>query len=186
MIDTARRQLLAAALLGAAGARAQTPPAPVAPPELAAVLPGARLQGSGRLRFMGLRIYDARLWSGATAVGTDWVATPLALELEYARELKGELIAERSLAEMRRQADVAADTAARWLAAMKQAFPDIKSGDRLIGLMLPGQGVRFVFNGRVVGEVLEIAFARLFFGIWLSPRSSEPALRESLLGRARP
>ena len=186
MIDTARRQLLAAALLAATGARAQTPPAPVAPPELAAVLPGARLQGSGRLRFMGLRIYDARLWSGATAVGTDWVATPLALELEYARELKGELIAERSQAEMRRQADITTSTAERWLAAMKQAFPDVKSGDRLIGLLLPGQGVRFVFNGRVVGEVLEIAFARLFFGIWLSPRSSEPALRESLLGRARP
>ena len=29
-------------------------------------------------------------------------------------------------------------------------------------------------------------FARLFFGIWLSPRTSEPALREALLGPARP
>ena len=28
-------------------------------------------------------------------------------------------------------------------------------------------------------------FTRLFFGIWLSPRTSEPRLREALLGRGR-
>ena len=59
------------------------------PPEVAAALPGARLQGDGQLRFLGLRVYDMRLWAGAPArrrrLGA---ALPLALEIEYARDCK--------------------------------------------------------------------------------------------------
>ena len=40
-------------------------------------------------------------------------------------------------------------------------------------------------GGRVVGEVADAAFARLFFGIWLSPKTSEPALRQALLAQPR-
>jgi hypothetical protein len=72
------------------------------PPEVAAELPGARLQGRARLRFLGLRVYDARLWAPAAGRQRDWAAAaPLALEIEYARSLDGGQIAERSLVEMR-------------------------------------------------------------------------------------
>ena len=181
---TRRAWLLAAGIAWAGPALSQTanPAATAAPAELAADLPQARLQGSGRLRFLGLRIYDIRLWAGASPVGAQWAGVPLALELEYARSLGGAQIAERSLVEMRRQAEPAADTAERWLAAMKKMFPDVREGDRITGLNLPGQGARFFLNGTLRGEVRDTEFARLFFGIWLSPRTSEPALRESLLG----
>ena len=155
------------------------------PAELAADLPDAKLQGSGRLRFFGLQVYDARLWVGARGVGADWTQTPLALEMQYLRGLPGQQIAERSLAEMRKHGDVAADTAERWLADMKKAFPDVKANDRITGVLLPGQGARFFFNGALRVEVRESEFAKLFFGIWLSPKSSEPALRQALLGAAK-
>ncbi len=178
-----RRLLAAAALWPAAGVLAQNPPQVGAPPELAGDLPGARLQGNGRLRFLGLHIYDARLWAGAQAVAGEWAGLPFALELQYARSLAGAQIAERSLKEMRRQGDVTDVAAERWLGNMKQIFPDVNAGDRITGLNLPGLGVRFYVNGAMRGEPREPEFARLFFGIWLSPRTSEPALRESLLGR---
>ena len=181
---TRRAWLLAAgvAWAGPALSQAANPAATAAPAELAADLPQARLQGSGRLRFLGLRIYDIRLWAGTSLVGAQWAGVPLALELEYARSLDGAQIAERSLVEMRRQAEPAADTAERWLAAMKKMFPDVREGDRITGVNLPGQGARFFHNGKLRGEVRDTEFDRLFFGIWLSPRTSEPALRESLLG----
>jgi hypothetical protein len=177
-----RRGLLAAAAMWATVAHAQT----AAPAELATDLPGARLQGSGRLRFLGLRIYDARLWMAAQPVGKDFGASPFALEIEYARELKGEQIAERSLAEMRRQGDIAEPLAARWLTTLKQLIPDVKGGDRITGVHLPGAGARIYLNGSLRGEPRDTEFARLFFGIWLSPRTSEPTLRDALLGRAAP
>jgi hypothetical protein len=179
-----RRLLLAALALPAAMAGAQ--PAPGLPPELAAALPGAKLQGTGRLRFMLLHIYDARLWVGVRPLAADWGASPFALELEYARDLKGADIAERSLTEMRRQGEIAPEVAERWLGIMKQLFPDVHAGDRITGVNLPGVGARFFVNGAFRGEPREPDFARMFFGIWLSPRTSEPGLRDSLLGRTSP
>ena len=178
-----RPLLLALVLLPVCGVFAQSPPPVGGPAEVVAELPGARLLGSGTLRFMGLRIYDGRLWVGATTPGTDWQTTPLALELQYQRSLKGELIAERSLKEMRRQGEIDEVTAERWLGNMKQLFPDVQAGDRITGVNLPGVGARFFVNGQLRGELREADFARYFFGVWLSPRSSEPAMRELLLGR---
>lgn len=179
-----RRDVLLATVGWAAGATfAQAPsPGPQAPAELDSELPGARLQGQGQLRFLGLRVYAIHLWTGSAPVAADWAGVPLALEIEYLRKLDGAQIAERSLVEMRRQVELQADVAERWLAWMRKTFPDVRNGDRLTGVNLPGRGARFFLNGRPQGELLDAEFARLFFGIWLSPRSSEPALREALLG----
>lgn len=168
-------------VLGRAG-RAWAQGAPV-PTEVAAAVASAQLQGEGRLRFFGMRIYDARLWSGATRVSAgNRDTTPFALELVYARGLVGKLIAERSLKEMRRQRDITEAEATRWLSAMETLFPDVKEGDRLTGLHVPGMGARFAFNGQPLGDVRDPEFARLFFGIWLAEQSSEPGLRAALLG----
>jgi hypothetical protein len=51
----------------------------------------------------------------------------------------------------------------------------------LLGLYQPGAGAVFSMGGKVVGEVADAAFAKLFFGIWLSPQTSEPALRTALI-----
>jgi hypothetical protein len=42
---------------------------------------------------------------------------------------------------------------------------------------------RFFHNGNPRGEVRDAEFTRRFFGIWLGEATSEPALRDSLLGR---
>jgi hypothetical protein len=188
-----RRRLLQGLACGVAlpalWAHAQTTATVSVPPELAAELPGARLQGQGRLRFLGLRVYDAKLWVGGPAIidsAANLSSVPFALELDYERNLKGKQVAERSLEEMKRQGEIPEDTAKRWLATMETLFPDIKKGDRLSALNVPGLGARFFMNGSLRGDVRDAEFARVFFGIWLSPKTSEPALREALLGRVAP
>ncbi len=178
---------LAAALTGAAPGvlRAQAAPAAgaaaaKAPPELAADLPGAQLRGSAVMRFFGLHVYDIRLWTAGN--GGDPGQPPLALELVYGRKLVGAQIASRSVDEMRRVGPVSEAQASQWLAAMTQLFPDVQAGDRLTGVMLAQGAARFHFNGRLRGDVADGDFSRLFFGIWLSPRTSEPRMREQLLG----
>jgi Chalcone isomerase-like len=180
--EAARRALL---LAGALSCLPRAAARDVPPPELADELPGARLQGEGRLRFLGLHVYDALLWTQRPLDAAEAERVPLALELRYARALRGALIAERSIEEMRRVGDFGDDEARRWLAAMTQLFPDVQAGARITGVHRPGEAARFHVNGRFAGEVRDARFARLFFGIWLSPRSSEPALRSALLG-ARP
>jgi hypothetical protein len=173
--------------LAGAGVRAQA--AGRLPPELARRWPAARLHGEGRLRFLGLSVYDIRLWTPADApdavgaLASRWAETPLALELQYARRLVGRLIAERSIQEMQRQAELPPARAQDWEAEMARLFPDVADGDRLTGVQLPGEGARFYFNGELRGELRDPDFARLFFGIWLAPQTSEPTLRERLLGQ---
>jgi hypothetical protein len=118
-----RRQLL----LGAAAAWAGAAQAQAAPFEVGSLWPHARLVGSGRMRFLGLRIYDARLWAPGALGPQDWDRQSFALELHYARSFEGPLIAQRSLEEMRRQRAIDNDTAQRWLGAMTSLFPDVKA-----------------------------------------------------------
>ncbi len=163
-------------------AQVAVPAPPAVPAEVQAELPGAKLIGSGSLRFFGLRIYDARLWAAAPPTESGWARRPLVLEIEYARTVAGQQIAERSLKEMRRQREIGAAEAQSWLAAMQGLFPDMKAGDRISGVQRPGEASRFFVNGRFAGEVLDAEFTRLFFGVWLSAQTAEPSLRQSLLG----
>jgi hypothetical protein len=135
--------------------------------------------GSGTLRYFGLRIYDATLWSPGGVWST---SQPFALELRYARSFDGAAIARRSIDEMRAQRSVPDATLARWEAQMRAIFPDVREGDRLIGVRQPGQGAVFYQDARRLGRIDDEAFADAFFGIWLHPATREPALRTRLLG----
>lgn len=179
-----RRDCLLMACAAFVGPVARAQPAPTAvPADIASALPGAQWRGGTTMRYWGLHIYDIRLFSAAPIQG-DGSGQALALDLTYARSLAGAQIARRSVDEMRRIGPFDETQATRWQAAMEKLFPDVRAQDRLTGIHRPGQGARFFFNGQDRGEVADPDFARLFFGIWLSPRTSEPRLREQLLGQA--
>ena len=146
------------------------------------LLPGGQLRGEATLRYFGLQVYRARLWTLPEFRVSQAIDQLLVLELEYLRDLKGESIAQRSLKEMQRAQWIAEPQAQRWLSEMQRVFPNVKAGDRLSGQHLPGQGARFWHNGRPTGQVDDPLFARLFFGIWLAPTTSEPDMRSALLG----
>ena len=151
-----------------------------------APLAGTRLAGQGLLRFWGLEVYQASLWVGPGFRPESFASQPFALELEYRRAFKAGAIAERSIQEMRRLGTFSDSQAQRWQRALQAALPDVRPGDRIVGLHRPGLGARFEQGGRLLGEVADPEFARLFFAIWLSPATSEPTLREALLAGVGP
>ena len=102
--------------------------------------------------------------------------------LDYKRTIAGAAIAEASVKEMRA---LGADEGVlkRWGEQMTRLFPDVKTGDYIIGQYRP-EGASFYFNGRLLGSVDDTGFARAFFGIWLDARTSAPDLRAALLKRS--
>ncbi len=158
---------------------ARTMKPPPLPAEVVSTAPGLAPRGGGELRFLGLSIYDGFLWS---VVAADPLGGALALDLHYHRNLDGAKIAERSASEIAKLGYGSAEERSRWGAWMQRVFPDVRKGDRLTGVHMPGRGAMFFHNGRPIGEIEDDAFARAFFGIWLDPRTSQPGFRELLLG----
>lgn len=173
--------LAGASLLWDSQARAAT-----LPPELDVALPVATLAGQATMSVWGFDVYQASLWVAPGFAASTYPQHAFALELSYLRNLRGHDIAGRSITEMRRQASINAQDEARWESSMRSVFPDVKPGDRLTGINQPGRGARFLGNGRLLGEIRDPEFARLFFGIWLAPQTSEPALRLALISLVAP
>lgn len=142
-------------------------------------LAGYEAVGSGTLRVLGLRIYDATLWAPGGAWASD---QSFALELRYARSFEGAAIAKRSIEEIRAQRALPETTLARWETELRAIFPDVREGDRLIGVRLRGEGAIFYRGTRLIGRIDDEALADAFFDIWLAPATRAPALRARLLG----
>ncbi len=185
-------------LNGLALAQADSTPAPAASvatapsrlaaddqrPELGPLLPQHQLIGKSRLTVWGFQVYDARLWAAPGFKADSLPSQSFALELAYLRDFANTDVAKRSILEMRRSAEISEAQAKAWTTEMLRVIPDVKKGDRIMGVNRPGVGALFLVNGKPSGEIRDTEFARLFFGIWLSPKTSEPKLRSALLAEA--
>ena len=155
------------------------PPLPPQVMELVAEPQGARRRRTHVLRHLGLRrllLEPDRGWSQDG---------PFALDLHYHRALDGAKIAERSVSEIAKLGYGTTEQRARWGREMSRMFPDVRRGDRLTGVNLPGGVVRYFYNGKSIGDIADPGFARAFFGIWLDPKSSQLDFRQLLLGEKR-
>lgn len=151
---------------------------PQLPPLVRSEFPALQARGQAPYRHWWVHVYDATLWSP----GAQWPAAgAFALDLRYAIDLKGADIAARSVQEMRRLGSGDAAQLARWSRAMERIFPDVRAGERLVGVAIPGREARFYDGRRLVGVVEDAAFVTAFFGIWLDARTSAPELRRKLL-----
>lgn len=172
-------ELARAALLCLALSSAALPSAAQA--DWRAELPQARAVGAGELRWFGLRIYHATLWSAAQPFDP---AARFALQLRYHRSISRERLVQTSLDEIRRLgiAPPDAGTLQRWEAQLRAAFVDVAEGDQLVGLHLPGQGMRLYGRDKLLAEIADPQLAQAFFAIWLHQESRDQNLRRQLLG----
>lgn len=150
------------------------------PEQVVKETPGLQLAGKGRLRWLGLLIYDASLW----ARGANWDAgQDFALDIRYARDIKSTRLIGTTVDEMRRLGVVDERKIAQWTEQMARVFPDVSKGQHLTGVNRAGIGADFYYQGKFAGAIADPEFARAFFAIWLDPRTREPGLRKSLIGK---
>lgn len=179
-VSSKRRRWLRAALLVAAMAGMPCA-AWAAPADWRAQVPQAQALGGGDMTWFGLRIYRATLWSASRPFDA---AQPFALQLSYYRSISRERLVRTSIDEIRRlsTAPIAAATLARWEALLNTAFIDVREGDELTGVYLPGKGMQFYDRQRLLADIDDEVLARAFFDIWLNPDSRDQKLRQRLVG----
>lgn len=174
--------LVFAVMLAVTAASARALNAPPLPPQVLELAPNLKVQGGGELTFFGISVYDGYYWSPTRGWSQDG---PFALDLHYHRALDGAKIAERSVSEIAKLGYGTTEQRSRWAEEMRRMFPDVRRGDRLTGVNLPGGVVRYFLNGKSIGEIADPGFARAFFGIWLDPKTSQLDFRQLLLGEKR-
>ena len=144
-------------------------------------MPELKAIGGGLLRIFGFQIYNAYLWTPGGS-GFDR-SRPYVLDIHYLRTFSAKQLAERSIDEMRGQGIGSDAVYPKWSSEMQRVFADVKEGDRLTGVATPSRSAKFFYNSTYRGEIMDPAFTDAFFGIWLNEKSSQPKMRNQLLGK---
>lgn len=150
------------------------------PLELPQYLSSAKLQGSGRLTWWGLHIYDASFYRVGSLSSSEF-----ALDMRYQKSFSGISIANRSVEEMKR-IGVPDVQAALWGRELTSFLPNVEPGQTLTAIYSPRQGTTFYYQGKQIAQIPGADFSKAFFGIWLDPKTSAPKLRTDLLGQTCP
>ena len=149
------------------------------PPELSSYIQAPSPYGQGTLTKLWIHAYDATLWTDARVWSMN---EPFALSLRYGTDFdRGELVS-RSIDEMQHSGALSKDKIVYYTQQLDAIFPNVNEGDVITALYLPGEGTRFFYNGKPAGNIGDMELAQRFINIWLSPQTSEPKLRETLLG----
>lgn len=148
-----------------------------------AQIPNIEVIGQGDLTFLGFRVYTARLLGTSSTFSSE---RPFALQLTYHRSISRDDLVEASLSLMSRQQGKTPTPQQldNWQTQMQQAFVDVELGQQIIGVFLPGKGCKFYVGDQLRYEIADPVFAEAFFAIWLAPDTTEPELREQLLGKS--
>lgn len=151
----------------------------IASDTILAAVPSASVVGHGVLTYAFWDVYKATLYAPK---GRFDPRKPFALSIEYYHALGGRDIADKSVKEMRKQGFVDDAKLAAWHTQMKAIFPDVKKGTVLSAVYTSKKQTTFYNGNRIIGAIKGDEFGKAFFGIWLSEKTSEAALRRALLG----
>lgn len=137
--------------------------------------------GKATLRKLLIKVYDGELWADG-----EWsYDKPFALSLHYDVNIDGEDLVERTFEEIERSSGEPASAWQHLSPQLSRCMPSVKAGDRITALYLPGKGAHFYFNDTASGTINDVEFAKLFFDIWLSPQTTEPAFRQAIFSKQR-
>ena len=147
------------------------------PSEIAATIHAPAPVGGGKLKKLFMSVYEASFWSDSG----DWKKAPYALSITYAMNFSAQELADRTLTEMQNVSDKPEDVLKSYTDQLAKLWPNVASGDRITAVALSNGRTAFYHNGHALGTISDPAFTPVFFGVWLSSKTSEPELRQQLL-----
>jgi hypothetical protein len=137
--------------------------------------------GNYNLKVWGFKIYNIQLLSENKNFSYQ---NKLALVINYQRNFAKKDLIKRSLEEISRINEIKDEALLKnYQNKLKEIFFDVKEGDRKTAFFDPKNGVKLYFNGKFVGEINDLIFAKRFVDIWISDKSSFPKMTKAILGK---
>lgn len=140
-----------------------------------AALPDAELRGTATFRFVGLPIYEARLFTEAGAP-LDW-NKDFGLELKYLRSLSERDLVESTMREFKRTGD-----AVPMRDQLERCFNDVRKGDRFFAVSKGQNQIGFWHNGKRVCTLSHPQIKTRFMAIFLGENTRSKSFTRKLKG----
>jgi hypothetical protein len=147
-----------------------------------AVASEMKLIGQGTLKVLFFEVYDIRLLADSKPFS--W-KNKFQLEFEYKREVKKESVIESSVKEIRRQSNVLDKDINQWQEYLEQSIHPVQEGSQATVSWNPNGQITFHYQSSEPTTIEDENFARAFLNIWLGEETSQPKLRNQLLGDQR-
>ncbi|MFT5758348.1 MAG: hypothetical protein ACI9LM_003087 [Alteromonadaceae bacterium] len=141
------------------------------------------LVGSAVFSVLFWDIYKSTLYTKTGNYNKQQAPEILLFEIEYLKDITAAELIKRTI-EQWYHLEKAESQYLPYIAKLTSIWPDIKSGDKLTLLKQNGRSV-FYFNHVKIGIIEQDEFSALFLDIWLSPKTSQKALRTELLGDSK-
>lgn len=139
-----------------------------------------QMVGQGEMSWLFIDLYEASLYSENGLY--EQQQYPQALKITYQKDVDKSHLLNATQKEWEKLS-VDNKQYSYWIAALQEIWPDIKKGDDLL-FMVESDGRGFFYhNEQLLGGINSHQFSQAFLDIWLSKNTSEPSLRQQLLGQ---
>ena len=138
--------------------------------------------GEGTLKVFFLEIYDLSLIADSPTFS--W-QNKFKLDFIYTRNLKKESVIESSIKELRRQSSVSESNIESWQGYLEQSIKPAQEGTHATVLWNPEGHITFHYENSDPTTIEDKDFARAFLNIWLGEETSQPKLRNQILGNLK-
>jgi hypothetical protein len=141
--------------------------------------------GMRKATFLKINVYVGALYASAPSrepnalIGSDG---PQELILHFVRSVGVEDLRKAWTEGFERVTKDPSDSLQKRIATLNSWMSDMKSGERLMFIRKPHEGVQVTVNGAVKGTIEGDDFSRAFISIWLGATPPNPELKSGLLG----
>ena len=137
--------------------------------------------GQGEMQYLFWTIYQAEYYQQQnTQTATD-KEPQKALKIKYLKSIDSQALVKATI-EQWQQLGYSSDNITSWVEPLNAMWPDVEPGNTLTLLVQADGHSQFYFNDNVIGTIQDSYFADAFLSIWLSEKTSQPELRQQLLG----
>ena len=136
--------------------------------------------GQCQLSWLWLDVYKATFFTRTGKYHSD--EYPQLLVITYLRNISADDLIKATV-EQWQHLNYSADDIKAWQQAIKGIWPNISKNDNLSFEVINENHGRFFYNQVYLQDVKDKGFAKAFISIWLSKNTSQPKLRQQLLGQ---
>ena len=136
--------------------------------------------GEGTMSWMFLDIYHAALLTKSGHYNDN--TYPVALTITYLKNINKDRLIKATKEQWLLQG-YTVQQITPWLTTLKEIWPNISDGDSLSFVIDKSRIGTFYHNKTRLGKIDSAKLSDAFIAIWLSNKTSEPALRGQLLGQ---